>query len=101
MASKLQYVSELADQTAHTVTNSTAEWKRYLSASSRLFKYPFDEQLLIYAQRPDATACASMELWNNAMRRWVKPRSKGIALIRKDRRGRPSLEYVLDRKSVV
>ena len=96
MASKLQYVSELADQTAHKVTNSTAEWKRYLSASSRLFKYSFDEQLLIYAQRPDATACASMELWNNAMRRWVKPRSKGIALIRKDRRGRPSLEYVFD-----
>ena len=96
MANKLQYVSELADQTAHKVTNSTAEWKRYLSASSRLFKYPFDEQLLIYAQRPDATACASMELWNNTMRRWVKPRSKGIALIRKDRRGRPSLEYVFD-----
>ena len=96
MANKLQYVSELADQTAHKVTNSTAEWKRYLSASSRLFKYPFDEQLLIYAQRPDATACASMELWNNTMRRWVKPRSKGIALIRKDRRGRPTLEYVFD-----
>ena len=96
MANKLQYVSELADQTAHKVTNSTAEWKRYLAVSSRLFKYPFDEQLLIYAQRPDATACASMELWNNTMRRWVKPRSKGIALIRKDRRGRPTLEYVFD-----
>ena len=50
----------------------------------------------IYAQRPDATACASMELWNETMRRWVKPGSKGIALIRKDKRGRPSLEYVFD-----
>ena len=56
MANKLQYVSELADQTAYSVTRSTAEWKRYLSVSSHLFKYPFDDQLLIYAQRPDATA---------------------------------------------
>ena len=70
MANKLQYVSELADQTAYSVTRSTAEWKRYLSVSSHLFKYPFDDQLLIYAQRPDATACASMELWNETMRRW-------------------------------
>ena len=96
MANKLQYVSELANQTAHAVTHSVDGWKRYLSTSSRLYKYPFDEQLLIYAQRPDATACASMELWNETMRRWVKPGSKGIALIRKDRRGRPSLEYVFD-----
>ncbi len=51
---------------------------------------------MIYAQRPDATACASMELWNGTMRRWVKPGSKGIAVIRKDRRGKPSLEYVFD-----
>ena len=51
---------------------------------------------MIYAQRPDATACASMELWNETMRRWVKPRSKGIALIRKDKRGKPQLEYVFD-----
>ena len=96
MANKLQYVSELADQTAHAVTHSVDGWKRYLSTSSRLYKYPFDEQLLIYAQRPDATACASMELWNETMRRWVKPGSKGIALIRKGKRGRPSLEYVFD-----
>ena len=96
MANKLQLVSELANQTAHTVTHSVDGWKRYLSTSSRLYKYPFDEQLLIYAQRPDAAACASMELWNETMRRWVKPGSRGIALIRKDRRGRPSLEYVFD-----
>ena len=51
---------------------------------------------MIYAQRPDATACASMELWNGTMRRWIKPGSKGIAVIRKDRRGKPGLEYVYD-----
>ena len=96
MATKLQRVSELADQTARTVTRDVSAWKCYLGTSSRLYKYPFDEQLLIYAQRPDATACASMELWNEKMRRWVKPGSKGIALIRKDRRGKPSLDYVFD-----
>ena len=96
MASKLQFVSELADQTAHNVTRNVDGWKRYLTTASRLYKYPFNEQLLIYAQRPDATACASMELWNETMRRWVKPRSKGIALIRKNASGRPHLDYVFD-----
>ena len=96
MATKLQRVSELAGQTAKNVTRDADGWKSYLSTAARLFKYSFDEQLLIYAQRPDATACASMELWNGTMRRWVKPGSKGIALIRKDRRGKPSLEYVFD-----
>ena len=96
MATKLQRVSELADQTARTVTRDVSAWKSYLGTSSRLYKYPFDEQLLIYAQRPDATACASMELWNEKMRRWVKSGSKGIALIRKSASGRPYLEYVFD-----
>ena len=96
MASKLQFVSELANQTAHTVTRDVDGWKRYLTTASRLYKYPFNEQLLIHAQRPDATACASMELWNETMRRWVKPRSKGIALIRKNASGKPHLEYVFD-----
>ena len=96
MVSKLQLVSELADKTAQTVTQNANGWMQYLDVASRFFKYPFDEQLLIYAQRPNATACASMELWNNTMHRWIKPGSKGIALIRKDRRGKPSLEYVYD-----
>ena len=96
MANKLQYVSQLADQTAKAVTRNAHGWKSYLTTASRLYKYSFDEQLLIYAQRPDATACASMELWNDTMRRWVKPRSKGIALIRTDAGGRPRLEYVFD-----
>ena len=96
MASKLQFISELASHTAQTVTRDVDGWKQYLTTASRLYKYRFDEQLLIYAQRPDATACASMELWNDTMRRWVKPRSKGIALIRTDAGGRPRLEYVFD-----
>ncbi len=96
MASKLQKISELANQTTQAVTRDANGWMQYLATASRLYKYPFDEQLLIYAQRPDATACASMELWNGTMRRWVKPGSKGIAVIRKDRRGKPSLEYVFD-----
>ena len=96
MASKLQFVSELAAHTAHAVTRDVNGWKSYLATSSRLYKYSFDDQLLIYAQRPDATACASMELWNETMRRWVKPRSKGIALIHKDGGGRPRLDYVFD-----
>ena len=96
MASKLQFISELASHTAQTVTRDVDGWKRYLATASRLYKYRFDEQLLIYAQRPDATACASMELWNDTMRRWVKPRSKGIALIRTGAGGRPRLEYVFD-----
>ena len=96
MASKLQRVSELAEQTAHDVTKSVSGWKSYLATAARLYKYSFDDQLLIYAQRPDATACASMELWNETMRRWVKPRSKSIALIHKDSGGRPHLQYVFD-----
>ena len=96
MAYKLQKISELANKTAQAVTRDANGWMRYLDTASRLYKYPFDEQLLIYAQRPDATACASMELWNGTMRRWIKPGSKGIAIIRKDKRGKPGLEYVYD-----
>ena len=96
MAAKLQYISELAGQTAREVTRDVDGWKRYLTTASRLYKYPFDEQLLIFAQRPDATACAEMELWNEKMRRWVKAGSKGIALIRQNGNGRPHLEYVFD-----
>ena len=96
MARKLQLVSELANQTAHNITRDVDGWKQYLNTASRLYKYKFDEQLLIYAQRPDATACAEMELWNEKMRRWVKAGSKGIALIRGAETGRPHLEYVFD-----
>ena len=64
MARKIQLVSQLADQTAHDITRSVDGWKQYLDTASRLYKYKFEDQILIYAQRPDATACAAMELWN-------------------------------------
>ena len=83
------------NQTAKAVTRNADGWKSYLNTASRLYKYSFDEQLLIYAQRPDVTACASMEQWNEDMRRWVKAGSKGIALINKDGI-RPRLTYVFD-----
>ena len=94
MPSKYQLVSELAKRTTRDVTQSGRAWKQYLDTAARVYKYSFDDQLLIYAQRPDATACASMELWNGTMRRWVRAGSNGIALIRKS--GTPHLEYVFD-----
>lgn len=96
MENKLQRTSELADTTARKVTQSTDHWKEYLTVASRLYKYSFDDQLLLYAQKPNATACASMELWNKRMHRWVKAGSKGIALIHKDGSCRPYLEHVFD-----
>ena len=96
MARKLTLISELAGQTTRDITHDVDGWKRYLNTAARIYKYRFDEQLLIFAQRPDATACAEMETWNEKMRRWVKPGSKGIALIRQDRYGKPRLEYVFD-----
>ena len=96
MVGKVQLVSGMADWTAHSITQDAASWKRYLTTASRLYKYSFDDQLLIYAQRPDAEACASMELWNNRMHRWVKRGSKGIALLRQREGGRPYLTYVFE-----
>ena len=96
MARKIQLVSDLADQTAREVTQNVDNWKHYLHTASRLYKYSFNDQLLIYAQRPDATACAAMEIWNDKMRRWVKAGAKGIALIHESESGRPRLEYVFD-----
>lgn len=78
MAGKIQLISELAGWTAREVTRDAGSWKQYLDTASRLYKYRFDDQLLIYAQRPDATACAEMELWNDEMRRWVKADSRGL-----------------------
>ena len=95
MATTLRYVSQLANQTARVVTQDVESWKKYLTTASRLYKYAYDDQLLIYAQRPDAVACADMELWNNTMHRWVKARTTGIAVVRKGN-GRPYLKYLYD-----
>lgn len=72
MAEKWQTISELAETTSRQVTQSPEQWRRFLTTAGRFYKaYDFDDQLLIYAQKPDATACADMPTWNNKMRRWV------------------------------
>lgn len=69
---KYDYISDLAEETANKIVQNDEEWRRYLTTAARLYKYSFREQLLIYAQRPDATACASIEIWNERMHCWVK-----------------------------
>ena len=92
---KYQTISALAEYTARNVAQSEENWKHYLTTAARLYKYPFNEQLLIYAQRQDATACASLETWNEKMNCWVNRGAKGIALIDTDSE-RPRLKYVFD-----
>lgn len=78
---KYEKISVLARETAKRISANREEWIRYLDVASRLYKYPFEDQILIYAQRPDATACASLEMWNERMFCWVNRGAKGIALI--------------------
>ncbi len=97
MAQKWQTISELAAETSRKVTHSPEEWCRFLTTAACFYKaYDFDDQLLIYAQKPNATACADMPTWNNKMRRWVNAGSTAIALIRKGYGGKPYLDYVHD-----
>ena len=91
---KYKLISALAEETAKEVVRNEENWRRYLNTASRLYKYPFKEQLLIYAQRPEATACASIEIWNEKMHCWVNKGAKGIALIDED--GFFGLKYVFD-----
>ena len=95
MATKLQNISELARQTTERLTQSIDNWKRFLDSAAWLYKYPFHEQVLIHAQRPDAKACAPIELWNRKFRRWVNRGAKGIAII-DDSGHKPALRYVFD-----
>ena len=95
MPTKLQLLSELAENTAKGLTSSFEDWTGFLTTVGRLYKYPYHEQLMIYAQRPDATACAEYDLWNNTMNRYVRRGSKGIALL--DPSGDTlKLKYVFD-----
>lgn len=95
MASKLQQYSQLADRTAQQITGSYQMWTAFLETAARLYKYPYHEQLMIFAQRPEATACADYDLWNKQMHRYVRRGSQGIALI--DTTGdQPRLKYVFD-----
>jgi len=95
MPSKLSFYTQMADHTAKQVTGSFGEWTAFLETMGRLYKYPFHEQLMIFAQKPNATACADYDLWNKQMGRYVRRGSKGIALI--DTSGdNPRLKYVFD-----
>ena len=95
MSTKLQFYSEFADRTARQITGSYRSWTAFLAMAARLYKYPYNEQLMIYAQRPNATACAEYDFWKDRMGRYVQRGSTGIALI--DTSGyRPRLRYVFD-----
>ena len=95
MPTKAEQYAQMADQVARQLTGSWQEWAGFLTTAARLYKYPFHEQMMIYAQRPDATACAEYDLWNNRMGRYVRRGSKGIALVN-DSGDRPRLRYVFD-----
>ena len=95
MPSKTEEYLALAQRTANGLTRYWESWTDYLTTASRLYKYPFADQLMIYAQRPDATACASFDLWNNRMNRYVRHGSKGIALLDQSS-SVPRLHYVFD-----
>ena len=95
MPNKTQEYLNLAQQTAKELTRYWENWTDYLTTASRLYKYSFADQLMIYAQRPDATACASFDIWNNRMNRYVRRGSKGIALLDQSS-SVPRLHYVFD-----
>ena len=81
MPSKAEFYRQMAEQVSTRLVGSWQEWTAFLSTAARLYKYPFHEQMMIYAQRPDATACAEYDLWNERMGRYVRRGSKGIALV--------------------
>ena len=95
MPSKTEEYLALAQRTANGLTRYWESWTDYLTTASRLYKYPFADQLMIYAQHPDATACADFDIWNNRMNRYVRRGAKGIALL-DESSGFPRLHYVFD-----
>ncbi len=95
MPSKYQLVNEMANDTLKEITNSSENWIKFLETASNNYKYAFNEQVLIYAQKPNATACADIETWNKRLKRWVNKGAKGIALISIEN-GRNILRHVFD-----
>ena len=95
MTGNIQRYAQMADSTAEQINGSYQEWTAFLRSAARLYKYPYHEQLMIYAQRPNATACASYEFWNNRMGRYVRRGSTGIALLDMTG-GSPKIKYVFD-----
>lgn len=99
MDSKYITIKNLSRETKKHVTKNEEEWKRYLQTVAQIYRYPFQEQILIYAQRPDAKACASIEIWNKKMYCWVNRGAKGIALLDEEA-AYPKLKYVFDLSDV-
>lgn len=95
MPSKLQAYCQMADHAAKQITGSSENWKAFLRTAARLYKYPYNEQVMIHAQRPDATACAEYDFWNERMGRYVRRGSTGIALVDVSS-DKPRLKYVFD-----
>ena len=95
MPSKTEFYRQMAEQVSTQLVGSWKEWTAFLTTAARLYKYPFHEQMMIYAQRPDATACAEYDLWNEKMGRYVRRGSKGIALV-DDSGDKLRLRYVFD-----
>ena len=95
MATKIENYVHMAGLTAAEITRNRENWTAFLRTASRLYRYSFPDQLLIHAQRPQATACADFDIWNKRMRRYIRRGSKGIALVNVSGR-RPSLRYVFD-----
>lgn len=93
---KYEYIVNLAEKTAKRVSQNRESWMKFLTSAARIYKYPFKEQLLIYAQNPDATACASIEIWNKRMNCWVNKGSLGIALPDDTATYGHKLKYVFD-----
>ena len=92
---KINEIMSLLEETAQRASASPKDWMNYLDTAARLYRYPFRDALLIHAQRPDAFACAELDVWNRSMNRWVNRGARGIALI--DERGdQPRLRYVFD-----
>ena len=100
MARRYNEIKGLAELTAKTIVSDEEQWKKFLHTAGHMYKYPFKEQMLIYAQRPDATGCASLELWNEKMNCWVNKGAQGIALIDEEGVHRSGLKYVFDVKDV-
>ncbi len=95
MTNKLKYITDLYDNTLTEISSNSKEWMSFLECAAMNYKYPFNDQVLIYAQKPSAIACAKIEIWNEQFGRWVNRGAKGIALLSEDF-GNPSLRYVFD-----
>ena len=96
MPNKYEEYYELAKRTEENLTRSKTNWTAFLDTAARVYKYPYSEQLLIFAQRPEATACAEFSVWSETMNRFVKKGSKGIALLDKGNKGDAKIRYVFD-----